>query len=93
MWKLKGTTPEQKRSQAETARAALLGLLGKVPGLTQMEVGIGNVSGEQECDLVLSSLHDSWEALAVYGDHPAHESVKKLIGELRTERRVVDYEL
>ncbi|MDF3065801.1 MAG: uncharacterized protein K0R38_1402 [Polyangiaceae bacterium] len=93
MWKLKGPTVEDRRLQAEQAREALLGMFGQVPGLTKMEVGIGLVSGEQEADLVLTTTHDSWEALAAYAEHPAHEPVKNLIGGLRTERRVVDYEL
>lgn len=93
MWKLKGPSSEERRSQAEQARAALLGMWGRVPGMTQIEVGIGSTSGEQEADLVLSSTHDSWQALSDYQNHPAHEPVKKLIGELRTERRVVDFEL
>jgi hypothetical protein len=93
MWKLKGPSAEEKRSQAEQARAALLGMAGKVPGMSQIEVGIGKVSGEQEADLVLCSTHDSWEALNDYQSHPIHEPVKKLILELRTERRVVDFEL
>lgn len=93
MWKLRGPSPEEKRSQAEQCRTALLGMVGKVPGITQMEVGVGAASGEQEMDLVLSSLHESWEALAAYGNHPDHEPVKQLIGSLRTERRVLDYEV
>jgi len=93
MWKLKGPSPEEKRNQAEQARAALLGMLGKVPGLTQIEVGIGTGVGEQEADLVLSTTHDSWQALSDYQAHPAHEPVKTLIGELRVERRVVDFEV
>jgi hypothetical protein len=93
MWKLLGPSPEEKRSQAEQCRSALLGMLGKVPGITQMEVGVGAASGEQEMDLVLSSLHESWEALAAYANHPDHEPVKQLIGNLRTERRVLDYEV
>lgn len=93
MWKLKGPSPEERRQQAEQARAALLGMQGLVPGLSQLEVGIGSVFGEQEADLVLVSTHTDWEALNVYQSHPAHEPVKKLIGELRVERRVVDFEV
>ncbi len=93
MWKLKGPSADDKRDQAQRARDALLGMFGKVPGLTQIEVGIGAVSGEQEADLVLSTTHDSWQALSDYQVHPAHEPVKKLLGELRTERRVVDFEV
>ena len=93
MWKLKGPSAEEKRSQAEQVRDALFGLVGKIPGMTEMEVGIGMVSSEQESDLVLSTLHDSWEALAHYQEHPAHDAVKELLSRLRTERRVVDFEL
>ena len=91
MWKLRGPSAEERRSQAEQCRTALLGMLGKVPGITQMEVGIGAGSGEQEMDLVLSSLHESWEALAAYGNHPDHEPVMERIGTLRTERRGLYY--
>lgn len=93
MWKLLGPSPADKRAQAEQVRAVLLAMLGKVPGLTQMEVGIGSVSGEQEADIVLTTLHESWEALKAYATHPAHEPAKQLLGTLKTERRVVDYEV
>jgi hypothetical protein len=93
MWKLRGPSQEERRSQAEQAKAALLGMLGKVPGLQQMEVGIGPGSADDESDLVLSSLHDSWQALKDYAVHPDHEPVKQLIGSLRTERRVIDFEV
>ena len=93
MWKLRGASPEGKRRNAEQARAALLSMVGKVPGLAQMEVGIASVTGEQESDIVLTTTHESWEALSEYSNHADHEPVKKLIGELRTERRVIDYEV
>ncbi len=93
MWKLRGPSQAEKREQAEKARTALLSMLGKVPGLLQMEVGIGSVSSEQEADLVLNSTHDSWEALKAYATHPDHEPAKELIGQLKTERRVIDFEV
>ena len=93
MWKLRGPSAPEKRQQAEQARGALLGMLGKVPGLTQMEVGIGALEADDRADLVLSTLHDSWQALEDYATHPAHEPVKTLIGGLRTERRVLDFEV
>jgi hypothetical protein len=94
MWKLRGPSAEERRSQAEQVKAALLGMMGQIPGMTHVEVGIGTASeaGEQEADVVLASSHDSWQALAEYQRHPAHEPVKKLIGALRIERRVVDFE-
>jgi len=93
MWKLKGPSAEERRAQQEQVRAALLGMRGKIPGMSELEVGLGVVSGEQEMDVVLTSLHDSWQALEDYAKHPAHEPVKQLIGSLRSERRVIDYEV
>jgi hypothetical protein len=93
MWKLRGPSAAEKHDQAKQARAALLSMLGKIPGLTQMEVGIGLSVADDQADLVLSTVHDSWQALEDYGSHPAHEPVKQLIGELRTERRVIDFEV
>lgn len=93
IWKLKGPSAEERRAQQEQVRAALLSMQGKVPGMSQLEVGLGNVAGEQEADVVLTSTHDSWQALDDYQKHPAHEPVKELILALRTERRVVDYEV
>lgn len=74
-------------------KVALLDMRGKIPGMSSLEVGIGVSSGEQEADVVLCSTHDSWQALEDYARHPAHEPAKQLIGSLRTERRVVDYEV
>src|SRR5882724_8927223 len=92
MWKLRGPSAEERRSQAEQVKAALLGMMGQIRGMTHVEVGIGSAgaeAGEQDADVVLASSHDSWQALAEYQQHPAHEPVKKLIFALRVERRVV----
>lgn len=92
MWKLRGPSDEERRAQAEQVRGALLGLVGKIPGMTNLEVGVGKAHGEQQADVVLSTTHDSWQALEVYQQHPEHQAAAKLIGELRSERRVVDFE-
>ena len=93
MWKLRGPSDEERRAQCEQVRTALLGLFGNISGMSALEVGTGLRHGEQECDLVLISTHDDWAALQAYQAHPEHEEVAKLIGALRTERRVVDFEL
>jgi hypothetical protein len=93
MWKLRGPSPEERARQAEQVRNALLSMRGQIPGMSSLEVGVGAVAGEQQADVVLFSTHDSWEALDEYMNHPQHEPVKELIGSLRTERRVIDFEL
>ena len=93
MWKLRGPSDGERREQAAQVQRALLGLVGKIPGMTSLEVGVGKESGaEHQCDVVLCTTHDSWQALEAYQQHPEHQQVAQLIGQLRTERRVVDFE-
>jgi hypothetical protein len=92
MWKLKGPSEAERRAQALQVHAALVGLRGKVPGMSSLEAGVGKAEGEQACDVVLVTTHDDWAALEAYQQHPDHQRVAQLIGELRVERRVVDYE-
>lgn len=93
MWKLRGPSDQERQAQAAQVQSALLGLVGKIPGMSSLEVGVGKVGSEQQCDVVLSTTHDSWQALEAYQQHPEHEQVAKLIGQLRIERRVVDFEV
>lgn len=93
MWKLRGPTAEDKRQQAERVRDALHALRRRIPGMSSLEVGIGAASNDEQSDVVLVTTHDDWAALKTYQEHPDHQAVARLIGELRVERRVVDFEL
>lgn len=93
MWKLRGPSPDEKKEQAERIRSALLALRDKIPGMTSLEVGLSRGGESDEVsDVVLITTHESWQALDEYQRHPEHRAVAQLIGELRTERRVVDFE-
>jgi hypothetical protein len=64
-----------------------------IPGLRAVEVGFNQSRASDASDLALYSEFDTWEALQAYEIHPLHEALKALIGPLRAERRVVDYEI
>jgi hypothetical protein len=93
MWRLRGPSPEEKKHQASRVRRALEGLVGVVPGMSALEVGVAGAGQEHGADVVLISTHDGWEALAAYQKHPAHLEVARLIAEFKTERRVLDFEV
>ncbi|HEY4106021.1 MAG TPA: Dabb family protein [Polyangiaceae bacterium] len=93
MWKLRGTSLEEKREQAQRVRAALEGLRGNIPGMSSLEVGVRPSADEQLADLVLISTHDDWAALKAYQVHPAHVEVARVIATVRIERRVIDFEV
>ncbi|QBQ99844.1 Dabb family protein [Paraburkholderia pallida] len=91
MWNLKGDTADERTIAIDRVKAAFDGLIGKIPGLLQMEIGV-DVSGvDYACDVVLYSEFESSESLAAYAAHPEHLRVKAELGDLRTARHQVDY--
>jgi len=93
MWKLRGTSLEEKREQAARVRSVLEALRGNIPGMSSLEVGVRPAADEQLGDVVLISTHDDWAALKAYQVHPAHVEAARVIGTVRIERRVLDFEV
>lgn len=93
MWRLRGTSAEERSEQAAKVRATLEGLRGNIPGMTSLEVGIGAGGDEQLADVVLITTHDDWAALKGYQVHPAHVEAARVIAAARIERRVLDFEI
>lgn len=94
LWRLKESA--EGCSAAENAlriKQALEALNGRIPGLLRLEVGIDFSREEGSSDVALYSEFDSRAALEVYQNHPLHEEVKALVMAVRSERRVVDYEV
>ncbi len=92
MWKLK---PEAEgRTKAENAlwlKEHLEALVGVVPALLSMEVGINVKESESAYDAVLVSTFDSPESLEAYKVHPAHLAVSGYCKRIRESRVEVDY--
>ena len=94
MWRLKDEA--MGRSKAENAqlmKQKLEALNGQMPGMRMLEIGIDFAGGEGASDVVLYSEFDSRAALDAYQAHPEHKAVAAFVMEVRSERRVVDYEI
>lgn len=91
MWNLKGDTRDEKARGARRVKAAFEGLVGKIPGLLHMEIGVDLSEVDYACDVVLYSGFDSRESLAGYAVHVEHLRVKAELGDLRIARHQVDY--
>lgn len=94
MWKLLDTA--EGNSKAENARLAkvqLEALNGKVPGLLKLEVGVDFSDSDTSMDLILYSEFEDRAALERYQQHPEHVAVFPFMKAIRSERRVVDYEV
>ncbi|WP_310359725.1 Dabb family protein [Paraburkholderia strydomiana] len=91
MWNVRGDTPNEKADAVDRVKAAFEGLMGKIPGLLHLEIGVDVSRVDYACDVVLYSEFDSAESLAQYAVHAEHLRVKDELGDLRVARHQVDY--
>ncbi|MCY1325937.1 Stress responsive A/B Barrel Domain protein [compost metagenome] len=91
MWNVQGEDVEQKLSAAADVKARFEGLIGRIPGLRSLEVGIDVSRVSYACDVVLYTEFEDEAALAAYAEHPAHLEVRRQLEGVRTARYQVDY--
>ena len=65
---------------------------GKIPVLTQLEIGVDASRVDYSCDVVLYWELDSQAALDAYAIHPEYVRVKDELTDLRIARHQVDYD-
>lgn len=94
MWRLHDHA--DGRSKAENAQR-LKNMLEKLPEqiaeIRQLEVGINLDQSDAAADVVLYSEFDSLETLRRYQKHEAHQKVVQFLNKVRSEKRVVDYQI
>lgn len=91
MWRVAGSSPDERAGNAERIRAAFEGLRGRIPGLLHIEIGLDTSRIDEACDVVLYSEFESGTALDRYRDHPEHGRVRAELAGLRITRHQVDY--
>ena len=93
IWKFQASAlGRTKAENAQLVKEGLESLVGKIPGLLRIEVGINTNLKETSADVVLVAEFDDWAALESYQTHPDHEKVAQLIGQVRDDRKCVDWE-
>ena len=91
MWNVRGGSAEEKAQGIDQLKRSFTGLLGKVPGLQHLEIGVDSSRVDYACDVVLYSEFESQAALDAYATHPEHLRVKQELAGLRVARHQVDY--
>lgn len=92
-WRLKkDLTPADRQAAFARIKAGFEALPGKIPGLQKIEIGLDYGQGADASDIVLYSEFDSRASLAGYDAHPEHLALVPVVREVRTEKRVVDYD-
>ena len=82
---------ENKEAHIEKVSEMLNGLLGSVPTLKSMEVGINYSDKERAMDLSIITTFDNKVGLEQYATHPEHIKVVEYIRGVVVESKVVDY--
>lgn len=91
MWNVSGSDPDEKAAAAGLVKEKFEGLIGKIPGLLEMEVGIDVSRIDYACDIVLYSVFETEATLAAYAEHPEHLAVRRELEGKRIARHQVDY--
>lgn len=73
------------------ARAQLLSLKGKIPGMLSLEAEADTFRTERSCDFSLITLFDSLDSLEAYKTHPIHLPVVAYMKEHCLKSCAADY--
>lgn len=96
LWKLKDSAEgAAKQENAQRLKNELEALNGRIPGLLHLEVGINidQADSDDAADVILYSEFTDWQALENYYPHPEHVRIKPFAQAIRSERRMIDYEV
>lgn len=91
MWDVRGESVEEKQAAALDLKSKFESLLGEIPGLVFLEVGIDFSRVDYACDVVLYSEFKDEASLEGYATHPAHLRVRDSLKDVRIARHQVDY--
>jgi len=83
---------ENKQANLIQAKQMLEGLMGAVPTLKSIEVGVNFSDEERAMDLSIITTFDDRAGLDAYAVHPEHLKVVAFIKEVVAYSKVVDYE-
>lgn len=93
MWRLKDSAlGATKAENAVKLKESLEALKSEIEELKAVDVGINFNPSPAAFDVVLYSEFEDREGLEAYQKHPEHVKIVDFVGEIRSDRAVVDYE-
>ena len=92
-WKLKATDEAGQARDAAEVKRRLEALVGKVPTLKHLEVGLDFNRSAAAMDVVLYTEFSDRAGLEAYQKHPDHVAVVPFIQSVTADRKVMDYEV
>jgi hypothetical protein len=92
VWKVRATDEIEKAEALATIEGALTGLIGRVPSIGTLTVGLNVAYPDKNSDIAVVADFADLDALEAYQNHPDHLEVSALIRTLVTERSAIDYQ-
>lgn len=94
LWTLNPELSEEEKQKVKfNIKKGLEGLVGKVPGLLSVKVNVDGRLDTSNCDVMLDSTLESFDALKAYAVHPAHVAVAdSAVRPYTVQRTCLDYE-
>lgn len=83
---------ENKKANIIHAKQILENLMGAVPSLRSMDVGVNFAKEERAMDMSIITVFEGKEGLNAYAVHPEHIKVVDFIKTVVNYSKVVDYE-
>lgn len=81
-----------KLENASILKQKLLNIAEQIKGIISINVGLSYNKTEEASDVALVLVCESKKVLLDYDLHPEHQALKIWIKNVRSERRVVDFE-
>ena len=92
MWKFKPSDGRTPKEIAEDIKERYQAILGIVPGLKNVEVGVNRNESATSYDAVLIEDFDSWQDLAAYKADPIRDELTKYVDKFVDVRARDEYE-
>ncbi|RUM71700.1 MAG: Dabb family protein [Sulfurovum sp.] len=82
---------ENKKANIIQTKQMLENLMGAVPSLRSMDVGVNSIEADRAMDLSLIAVFEGKEGLDAYDSHPEHQKVLTFIKSVTTYSKACDY--
>ncbi len=84
---------DKSEQNITTTADKLCSMRGKIPGMVELEVGVDFLRSDRSCDIALTTLFETREALDAYRTHPVHLPVQAHMHAVRESSAAADYEV
>jgi hypothetical protein len=82
---------ENKKANIVQTKQMLENLMGAVPTLRSIDVGVNFIEAERAMDLSIIAVFDSKDGLDAYDEHPEHQKVVSFIKSVVEYSKSCDY--